>query len=236
MMEYDIANKSPYKYLNKEFVKKLSILIKGPGEAKSKLVRAKLRKISTSALPPKFYKKFKTLDFSKELLNWHRSTRERLEIYPWLIQEIQKRGKTIVDLGCGFNLLALFYFNFTPKSYFGYDIDGAVTDFVQRFAKENNINAQVKCEDISDLDIESSDVCLAFKVLDALEELEWNITKKILQEIKKKCKHIIVSFSNISLSGRSRLKTRAWFEKILQELSLKWEKQDKGNETFYFIE
>jgi len=237
MMEHDVdlANKSPYKYINKDFVKKLSMLIKAPIEAKSKLVRAKLRKISTSALPPKFYKKFKGLEFSKDLLNWHRSTRERLEIYPWLVEEIEKRGKNIIDLGCGFNLVALYYFDFTPKSYFGYDIDGAVIEFVTRFAQENKINAELFCQDISNPDIKSGDVCLALKVFDALEELEWNITKKILIKLKEKCKHIIVSFSNISLSGRGKLRKREWFEKILQDLKLKWEKVEKSNETFYFI-
>jgi SAM-dependent methyltransferase len=239
MMEHDIdkaMEKSPYKYISKEFVKKLSMLIKAPPEAKSKLIRAKLRKISTSALPIKFYKKFKSLKFSKDLIIWHRSTRERIEIYPWLIQQIQKRGQTIVDLGCGFNLLALYYHDFIPKQYTGYDIDGAVTQFINRFAKEKEINAKAQCKDILNTDIKQAEICLAFKVFDAIEDVEWNLSRKILQNMKKKCKQIIASFSNISLSGRGKLRKRDWFEKTLDDLGYKWEKQVKGNETFYFID
>lgn len=231
-----ITEKKPYSFINKDFVKKLIDIIKSKDEEeKIKLVRAKLRKISTSALPLKFYKKFQNLEFSKELLKMHRSTNERLIIYPWLVKEIERRGKTISDLGCGFNLLALHYFGLGIQKYYGYDIDNAVIDFIKRFSEERGINAELKCQDISNPDLKSSDICLALKVFDALEELEYNITKKILGKIKEKCKNLIASFSNISLSGKGKLKERKWFEKILNELNLEFTKEIKNNETFYFI-
>lgn len=234
-----ITEKKPYSFLNKDFVKKLSSLVKAKDEReKLKLVRAKLRKISCSALPLKFYKKFKTLEFSEKNIDMHRSTRERKNHYPWLIEKI-KQGKdaTILDFGCGFNLIAFYYNNFIPKKYLGYDVDCAVVDFIQRFAKEKKINAKIYCEDISDseIDFPANDVCLCLKLFDALEDIKWNITKKILEKLKDKTKTIIVSFSNISLSGRGKLKERVWFEKILQELKFKYQIENKGNETFYFI-
>jgi 2-polyprenyl-3-methyl-5-hydroxy-6-metoxy-1,4-benzoquinol methylase len=232
-----ITEKSPYKFINSGFVKKLASLIKaGTDEEKIKLVRAKLRKISTSALPIKFYKKFEKLEFNKEILSMHRSTRERLAIYPELINKIKDvNAQKILDLGCGFNLLALFYFGFIPKEYVSYDLDNAVVQFVNRFASEKKINAKAECKDILETEFEPADLCFALKVFDALEDVERNITKNLLEKLKSNCKHIIASFSSISLSGRGRLKERVWFEKILNHLGLNWKKEVLGNETFYFI-
>jgi SAM-dependent methyltransferase len=230
-----IMEKSPYKHVNAKFVRKLAGLIKADiDEDKVKLVRAKLRKISVSALPLKFYKKFKTLEFSKELLEMHRSTRERADIYPWLLERIAC-SKKIVDLGCGFNLLAFYYNEYLPMEYKGYEIDEAVVNFVNRFAKEKKLNAEVESEDAINIEPESADVYLCLKVFDALEDVERNITKSLLQRISLKTKLIIASFSNISLSGRGQLKERTWFEKMLSELKLKFTKELKGNEVFYFI-
>ena len=231
-----IMEKSPYKHVNRKFVEKLVGLIKSDiEEEKVKLVRAKLRKISTSALSMKFYKKFKTLEFSKEVLDMHRSTRERADIYSWLISKIEKSGK-IIDLGCGFNLLAFYYNEFLPAEYKGYDIDEAVVQFVNRFAHEKKLNAEVESRDVSEIDFEQADVYLCLKIFDALEDVEKNVAKTILGKMSKKTKLIIASFSNISLSGRGQLRERRWFEKMLQELGLKFTKESKGNEIFYFIE
>ena len=231
-----VMEKSPYKHVNQKFVEKLAGLIKSDiEEEKVKLVRAKLRKISTSALSMKFYKKFKTLEFSKEVLDMHRSTRERADIYSWLISKIEKSGK-IIDLGCGFNLLAFYYNEFLPAEYKGYDIDEAVVQFVNRFAHEKKLNAKVESQDVSEIDFEEADVCLCLKIFDALEDVEKNVAKTILGKMSKKTKLIIASFSNISLSGRGQLRERKWYEKMLQELGLKFKKESKGNEIFYFIE
>lgn len=232
-----VMEKSPYKFINQDFVKKLSALIKSDiEEEKIKLIRAKLRKISTSALPIKFYKKFGKLEFSEEILKMHRSTRERLAIYPELINKIKEfNAQKILDLGCGFNILALYYFGFTPKEYLGYDLDNAVVRFVNRFASEKKINAKAECRDILETEFEPADLCLCLKVFDALEDVERNITKKIIEKLKSKSRMIIASFSGISLSGKGRLKERTWFEKMLQELGFSWKKEVFGSETFYFI-
>jgi SAM-dependent methyltransferase len=233
-----VMEKKPYKFINKDFVKSLSQIIKAKTEReKLKLMRAKLRKISTSALPLKFYKKFEKIQFSQDVLNTHRSTRERENIYPWFINEIKNtKAKKIVDFGCGFNLLALYYNNFIPQNYIGYDIDGAVVQFINRFVKEKQIDAKIYNKNIIDMEFEKADLYLCLKVFDALEDIEQNVTKKILDKLKTKTKFIIVSFSNITLGGRKHLKERKWFEDMLFSLKLKFEKHAKGNETFYFIE
>jgi len=232
-----VMEKSPYKFINQEFIQKLSVLIKSDiEEEKIKIIRANLRKISTSALPIKFYKKFEKLEFSEEILKLHRSTRERLPVYQELIDKIKEfNAQKILDLGCGFNLLALYYFKFIPKYYTGYDLDNAVVQFVSRFASEKKINAKLECKDILKTEFEPADICLCLKVFDAIEDIERDITKKILEKLKAKCKIIIASFSNISLGGRGKLKERIWFEKILNQLEFHWHKEALGNETFYFI-
>jgi len=232
-----IMEKSPYKYANKSFVEKIFGLIRAnTNEEKIKLVRAKLRKISFSALPLKFYRKFKTLRFSTEIINMHRSTRERSSVYLWLIGRLRgENARVITDLGCGFNLIAFYYNGFIPEKYYGYEIDNAVVEFVRRFISEKNLNAKIESRDASETEFEDSDVCLCLKIFDALEDIERNITLKLLERIMRKTKLIVASFSKISLSGRGRLREREWFEKMLFSLGLKFTKETKGNEVFYFI-
>ncbi len=233
-----VTAKKPYSFINKNFIKEIMKVIKAKTEReKLKFVRAKLRKISTSALSQRFYKKFEKIVFSKDVLRMHRSTRERFDIYPWLISEIKKiNAKKIIDLGCGFNLIALYYNNFIPKEYIGYDIDKAIVKFVNRFAKEKNINGKIFSKNILNISFEKADIYFCLKVFDALEDIEQNITKKLLEKISKKSKYIIASFSNITLGGRKRLRERKWFEDMLNSLHLKFVKHVKDNETFYFIE
>ena len=232
-----VMEKKPYSCIDRNFVLKIASKIKADDdEEKIKLIRAKLRKISTSVLPLNFYKKFDKIAFSDDSFKMHKSVKERMEIYPWLVDEIKKRGKSIVDLGCGFNLLALKHFGFVPKYYIGYDVDCAVVKFVERFAKENKINAEVFCSDISDIGLGESDIYLCLKVFDALEDYEMGMTKRILEVIKEKTSHIIASFSTKSLGGRKMLRERDWFEKTLDNLGMRFVKEKKNGEIFYFID
>ncbi|MCX8158772.1 MAG: 50S ribosomal protein L11 methyltransferase [Candidatus Pacearchaeota archaeon] len=232
-----VIEKKPYSCIDERFVLKIASKIKSnDDEERIKLIRAKLRKISTSMLPLSFYRKFEKINFSEDTFKMHKSVKERLGIYPWLVSEIKRRGNSVVDLGCGFNLLALKHFGFVPKYYIGYDVDCAVVKFVERFAKENKINAEIFCSDISDIGLGEGDVYLCLKLFDALEDYEYGTTKKILEVIREKTNHIIASFSTKSMGGKKTLKERQWFEIILNELKMGFVKEKKGNEIFYFID
>ncbi|MFH8119860.1 MAG: hypothetical protein QXS37_03600, partial [Candidatus Aenigmatarchaeota archaeon] len=67
------------------------------------------------------------------------------------------------------------------------------------------------------------------KVLDALEAIEPGFSKKILMLGGIK----IVSFSLRSLGGKRHLMERAWFENLLNENKIGYEKIKKGGELFY---
>ncbi|MEM4318475.1 MAG: class I SAM-dependent methyltransferase [Candidatus Pacearchaeota archaeon] len=208
-----------------------------------KNARALLRKIIVP-LPLSFYKKFdffiQNLDKDwvlDRLLNMNRATRERKSIYPWLVNEIERRSKrikmNIYDLGCGFNLIGLWKngFRLENKCYIGFDVDKYIVDICNEFAKLNKINASIFHEDLTSLDFSifgQDDLVIALKVLDSLEEIEHGFSDKIIKAKGKK----LISFSLRSWGGR-KIGERAWFDKLL--VGKDYEKIEKDGEVFYFI-
>jgi len=77
------------------------------------------------------------------------------------------------------------------------------------------------------------DVCFIFKVVDALETIQWDITPFLLARIQ--AKWIVVSFSTRSLGGRRPIaaEKRAWFERLLT--SYNYEQFEIPNEVFDVI-
>ncbi len=214
-----------------------------------KETRKLLRKIITP-MPSKFYKKFEfykaNIDDEQviaEILKLNRATRERREIYPWLATLLKTfEEKYIIDFGCGFNLLGLYeaYKNFNKeyigKEYIGFDADGYVTELIAEFIKKKRIKGMVERVDITSLDFKEigagkeNAVFLCLKLLDALEELELGFSKKILQLSGRK----VISFSLKSFTGK-RMRERLWFEKLLQNEGIKYEKIKKEGEVFYLF-
>lgn len=206
-----------------------------------KNIRRLLRKIITP-MPKIFYKKFdyflKNLDKEKiieKIITINSSTKERQLIYPWLINEIKKtNSKIIYDLGCGVNALALYYYGFNFNKYIGIDIDGHYVELINNFGKIKNLNLKAIKKDITNINFnkfKKEGLILALKILDALEEIEIGISKKIIEAKGKK----IISFAIKSLSGK-KMRERFWFERILKDKNKNFKKIKKFNEVFYFFE
>ncbi|MEM2173853.1 MAG: hypothetical protein QW199_00485 [Candidatus Pacearchaeota archaeon] len=248
----EICKKPEFRKLNRAFVLKIALKIVQKFERFErkdknikdyiKAVRKFLRKILTP-MQPKFYKKFKFFldnidkdEIIDAVIKANFAAREREKGYPWLIEFLAKTKPTqIIDFGCGFNLLGLYKygFDFSQCSYVGYDIDGYITELLEKFAEKKKINAKIINADISSIDFtkfkESKTIYLFLKVLDALEAIEPGFSKKILMLGGTK----IVSFSLRSLGGKRHLMERAWFENLLNENKIGYEKIKKGEELFY---
>lgn len=168
------------------------------------------------------------------LLKTHSSTKERINIYPWLKEKILSLNpSSILDLACGLNPLAIA----DKKSfYYASDINRQDISIVKEYFRKNKILGKVFIYDIKKIDstIPKADLTLILKTLDILRKSSYLIAKKIISTIKSK--NIIVSFSTRTLSGKiMKHSQREWFEKILKEENLEYYTEEKENEIFYFI-
>ena len=180
------------------------------------------------------YKLFEKGDIS-ELLKTHASTKERLDFYPALKEIIKSlKARSILDLGCGINPLALAK---PAVKYYASDINSDDLKIVELFFKKNKIKGKVFVCDLNKVDscsFPEADLVLILKVFDILGEQDYKTAMKILEKIH--CKNLIVSFSTITLSGkRMRHPRRIWFERLLSSMLYKFKITFSDNEIFYII-
>lgn len=169
------------------------------------------------------------------LLNTHSSTKERINFYPQLREIIkQMHIKSILDLGCGINPLALAE---PGINYYASDINLEDLDIVKHFFKKNNLKGEVFVCDLTKIEkcaLPETELTVVLKVFDILTKKDYETAKKILEKIRSK--RIIVSFSTRTLSGKPmRRPRRIWFESLLDSLSYKFEITASDNEVFYII-
>ncbi|MEK6849976.1 MAG: hypothetical protein AABX85_00180 [Nanoarchaeota archaeon] len=171
----------------------------------------------------------------KNLLMTHSSTKERIDSYPKIKSLISKLNvKSILDLGCGLNPIALAS---KDTRYFAYDINEAELSIIKDFFKKNNIQGEVHFYDITKFkreDFPQADICLLLKIFDILKKRGYKLIESILSGIQ--CKHILVSFSTKKLSGKKMNQPkRNWFEDTLKKLNYTFEIIKTENEIFYLI-
>jgi SAM-dependent methyltransferase len=170
-----------------------------------------------------------------QLLKTHTSTRERMEFYPELKKIIARlKANSILDLGCGINPLALASKEIT---YYASDINKEELELVKRFFEKNQVEGRTFLCDlrkIEDCPLPNADLCLIFKVLDILDDKGHKVAEKIISIVKSK--HILISFSTKTLSGKSmHYPRRFWLERLLKKLGYAFEIIHSKNEVFYLI-
>lgn len=217
------------------YIKKHNLLIPTLKKSEKKIiikaVRAELR-----TLVGQFQKgKRNNISDYTELLKTHLSTSERLSFYPHLINLFKKlKIKSILDLGCGLNPLAL-----ADKKikYFASDINSVELSIISGFFKKNKVDGETFVCDLRKIEayeLPETDITLIFKVLDIIENKGHKLAEKVLLSLKSK--YALISFPTKKLSGKSmNFPRRLWFEKMLSRLSLKFETFKSDNEIFYLI-
>lgn len=199
-----------------------------------KEVRAELRFLSGQYQKslknrPKLFKKNNLIG----LLNTHSSTSERLEYYSIIKDKINNLGiKSILDLGCGLNPIALASPNII---YFASDIKEDELSLIAQFFKENEIKGETFVFDLKKplSNLPKTDLCILFKVLDVIDK-KHKLSEKIILSLPSK--YILVSFSTKKLSGKPmNHPQRKWFEKVLIRNHLRFEAFSIPNEIFYLI-
>ncbi len=198
-----------------------------------KEIRAELRTLVGQFQKSK--KRIEALSDFQELLKTHLSTAERLSFYPNIKNLFNKlRIKSVLDLGCGLNPIALASPDF---QYYASDINLSDLKKVQDFFNKNNIKGKTfVCDlrNISSCPLPLADITLLFKVLDIIEPKGHKLAEKII--LHSNSKYILASFATRKLSGKPmNFPRRLWFEKMLSRLSLKFESFSSNNEIFYLI-
>lgn len=177
-----------------------------------------------------------------ELLWIHSSTAERanfIEEFYKKIFEITGKPKSIIDLACGFNPLAVIFMDLDPNTdYKAYDIDAAEIKFLTEIFQvlDTRPRPAFKLGDVLSDSFENSDVVFLLKAIPVLENQIKGSTEVILNNLK--CKFLVVSFPLKSLSGKEVGMSKFYsenFEKILGNRNLHHEKLEFENELVYVI-
>lgn len=171
----------------------------------------------------------------RELLKTHTSTKERLPYYSKLISLIKKYDpKSILDLGCGLNPIAVAK-KFPTAKYYAYDIKESELKLISHFFRENKIPGKTKVIDIRKLTkLPKTDLTLILKTLDIIETKGHPHATNIMKNLNSK--NIIVSFSTKTLSGKPmNSPRRQWFENLLHSQRLEFKIFRIPNEVFYII-
>lgn len=174
-------------------------------------------------------------EIHKKLLLTHKSTRERLHYYYEIykrIFEITGKPTSILDIASGLNPVSIIFMGLTDVKYFAMELTQEDCNFLKNYFKIMHINGiAIKMNLIEQQDFPKADVCFVFKVLDSLETIERNISKKILEHINSK--YIIVSFPKKTLSGKELgTKRLSWFKKLAKNPIV----FEVENEIFYVIQ
>ena len=196
-------------------------------EEKIRLTKDLLRKVHSAFASGKL---LNIKDKDEEwFLRKHLSTRERLEHYPVLYEKLFSELKkcSLIDLGSGING---FSYKFLPKKikveYVGIETVGQLVDLLNFYFKKGKINGRAIHESLFNLEkikklIENCSkprVVFLFKVIDSLEMIEGDYSKKLLKEITPLCEKIIVSFATKSMIKQERFKVnRKWIIDFIKE-------------------
>jgi hypothetical protein len=187
----------------------------------------------------------------KEILSSHISSKKRdyNYFYSWLHQSIGEIN-SIIDLGCGVNGFSYpFILNeFGEINYLGVEATGQIVSNTNLFFKKNNFSsAKLIWEDLFSLSniqeiINKSygkKVIFLLQVVDALESIERNFSKKLLLEIKgllSKSDFIVLSNSTRSISGKSKFSSnRDWLEFFLRQNFQIVNVTEMFNEKYFLI-
>lgn len=226
-------------------------------EEKIKLTRDLLRKVF-SAFTSK-----KILSMKDKDPNWilrkHLSTRERIGFYEKVYDKLlrDKKNLIIFDLGAGINGFSIGFFKNKKIKYIAIEAMGQLVNLMNSFFKKEKYDAKafhlslfeleklkkiIKKENLKMKSLGSSSnnqerkeekIIFLFKVLDSLEMLEKDYSKKLLLELVPLVDKVVVSFATRSMLKRTRFKVnRNWILNFIKDNFNLLEDFEIGNERY----
>lgn len=166
------------------------------------------------------------------ILRKHISTRERLgsyrEVYSRIFKDVKKAS--VLDLGAGVNGFSYKFFKEAgvEVNYTSVESVGQLTELTNSYFEKNNLSDKCRSIHESLFNIERIKSILSkqnkprfvflFKVLDSLEMVERDFSKKLLQEVVPLSEVIVVSFATESMAKRKKFKVkRNWIVDFIKE-------------------
>lgn len=217
-------------------------------EEKIRLTRALLNKIYW---PFRSHKLLGLKDKNRSpewILRKHMSTRERLPYYKRVYEKLfqglakEKEKINVFDLGCGING---FSYSFFPEKvcYVGIEAVGQLVDLMNYYFKTRGLQGRAIHESLFSLEkikryIKQANenekkIVFLFKVLDSLEMLEKDYSKKLLLEIVPLVDRVVVSFATKSMIKKESFKvTRKWIVDFIKENFEIFEDFEIGGERY----
>jgi len=196
-------------------------------EEKVKLTRDFLRKVYSSFLSRKL---LIIRDKNEEwILKKHKSTKERFEYYNEIYLRILNKFKgraSIIDLGAGVNGFSYNYFGHKNVNYVATEAVGQFADLMNFYFGKKKIKGKAYHISLFDLDktkklikeIKGRKIVFLFKVIDSLEIMERNYSKKLIKEIIPFVDKIVLSFATKSLGKRQRFTAqRNWILNFIKD-------------------
>ena len=166
-----------------------------------------------------------------ELLKTHSSTRERLDNYDKLKEDLAQylRGK-ILDLGSGLNPLM-----FDSNEIIAVEFNKEDVDFLNEYFKIKNKKSKAVLIDLNKDYLKLKDIkvetVFAWKLFDLLD---FKTTENIVKSLDAET--LIASFSTKTLGNRRMTSPRrSGFQKMLRRLGLEFKTITYENEIFYVI-
>lgn len=251
---YFLTNGNIRKKIELEFEEKKEKIVKSKMFGKIvKEIRKDIGIVYGSFLTSEYTKKEKLLQNTKNnaeiinLLKLHKSTKERVEFYDEIYNQIFKwytPNSGIADLACGLNPLSYFMFeNKLQKnfSFFVSDLNPKDMEYLNEFFKKFKINGKAKNYDITtmkfllDKKFNECDLVFLFKALDSFEFAKKNISKEILEKLPQN--YIVISFPTKSLLSKEefKLEKRNWLFNFINKKGWKYEQFEVENEIFILI-
>jgi hypothetical protein len=240
-----IIEKKEFSDLPEFDIKKVLILFDKPhrtNEEKIKLSRDLLRKMYS------VFASDKILTKKNESVEWflkkHISTNERFEdyekIYGRIFQRFQNEKINVIDLGAGINGLS---YKFLPvnTNYVGVEAVGQLVSLMNNYFRKEKICGKAFHESLFNLneitkiisEVKGKRIIFLFKVLDSLEMLERDYSKRILLELMPLSDEIVVSFATRSIIRREKFKAnRNWLVSFIHEKFSILDDFDFGSERY----
>lgn len=183
------------------------------------------------------------------ILRKHISTRERLPYYEEIYKRIFHNYKkmSVIDLGAGINGFGYKFFKNLGVSvnYTAVESVGQLVELMNFYFKNNKLNAKAIHQSLFELNKikniikkqEKPRIIFLFKVIDALESLERNYSKKLLNELVDISDKIVISFATRSLGGRKKFfAKRKWLINFIKENFNLLDDFEMGGERYIVFE
>lgn len=179
-----------------------------------------------------------SLDLHNKILSTHKSTYERLEIYPILYKKLfklTKKPKSILDISAGLNPFSYPYMNLKNIEYIATELNEKDCEFIQSYFNLKKIKGKVLQLDLfSAKNFPKADLVFIFKTFHSLEKNSFKLAESILKKINSK--YIMVSFPIKTISNKKmNFPFYPGFERLLKRLNLKYKKLLLKNELFFVI-